>query len=461
MQRHAKVVILSLLSLSLSIFVIYNTFYFYNVFTKDITIIDKNVYSKSLPNSNFKSNYNSKINFLDSSITKIQGVSLNILNQTKLTDVPMLLKSQRYYIPVNFICDKLNYTLEISNNSILLCNNETKIILTNTNYTKNSKTTALRGNLVTSNNTYYISISDIEELFDLIAIFDFKNNNISLLSNNIKLPEESSILYSNKVALIRFEDFGCGYSNISDKNQTKIKLMTNLLYSNGIKFHVSWIPRFVVPSSNFDNNLLTNDNIINAGFVNVLDYMINKGGEIGLHGYTHQSGNDASGNGEEMSNTINNTEPETRSVIEKGIDTASALNIPISYYESPHYRDTLEQKKIISEYFQFLYEPYEYSKKDNIYKPDPSHLFVPTPLGRIADPSKDVSNMIDNINHFNPNILKSFYYHPSIEIDYINFYINDNKLSVIYDENSPLQSIVKALKNNKYTTLHIDQLINK
>lgn len=46
-----------------------------------------------------------------------------------------------------------------------------------------------------------------------------------------------------------------------------------------------------------------------------------------------------------MSKDVNSTEAETRAVIEKGIDTASALNIPISYYESPHYRDTEQQKK--------------------------------------------------------------------------------------------------------------------
>lgn len=461
MQRNAKIFIFSFISLILSVFIFFKILSYFNFFRKNITIINKTVYSNLLPENKFKGVYTSKLKFSDRPITQINDIHLDILNDTNITNVPMILKAQRYYVPLNFICNKLNYKLKGSNGSFKLSNNDIKISLTENSYEKNSTNGLLRGNLINYNNEYYISISDIEKLFDLIATFDFKNKKISFIQSDVNAPEESSVLYSDKIALIRFEDFGCGYSNIVDKNQTKVKIMTNLLHSNGMKFHVSWIPRFVVPSQNFDNDLLTKDNIINVGFINMLDYMINNGGEIGLHGYTHQSGNDASGTGEEMSKDVNSTETETRAVIEKGIDNASALNIPLSYYESPHYRDTLDQKKIISEYFEFVYEPYDYSKKDNIYKPDDNHLFVPTPLGRIADPVKDTANMIDKFNECNPDILKSFYYHPSTEIDYINFNTDGNKLNVTYSENSPLQQIVKTLKDDEYNTLHIDELVDK
>jgi len=460
MQRNAKLSLFSFLALALSVFILYQVLSYFNFFRKNLTIINKTLYSNMLPEEKFKSTYTPKIKFSDKPVTKVNDVTLNILNTGNLTNVPILLKAQRYYIPLSFICSKLNYTLDTSNNSISIYNDSNKIFLNETTYEKNSRKGTLRGNLLNNNGSYYISISDIEEIFDLFAVFDFQNKKISLIPNDVKEPEDSAILYSDKIGLIRFEDFGCGYTNVVDKNQTKIKIMANLLFSQGMKFHISWIPRFVVPSANFDNDLLTNDNIINVGFINILDYALNKGGEIGLHGYTHQSGNDSSGTGEEMSKDVNSTEAETRAVIEKGIDTASALNIPISYYESPHYRDTEQQKKIISEYFQFIYEPYDYTKQ-NIYKPDDSHLFVPTPLGRIADPSADTTRMVDKINEGDPDTLNSFYYHPSIEIDYINFTLNGNKLNVNYDTRSPLQQIVKALKDNDYTTVHIDNLINK
>ena len=458
MQRNAKSFIFSTLTLILSIFIIYHALSYFNSFRKHLTIINKTIYSSSLPKNNFKSIYTAKIKFADRSITEISGVTLNILNETNITNVPMLLKAQRYYIPLSFICNKLNYNFDTSDNSILLSNNDNKISLTEDSYVKNSRAGSLRGNLINSNGTYYISISDIEELFDLIAVFDFKNNNISLLSSNVEAPKDSSVLYSEKVALIRLEDFGCGDYYTIDKNQTKVKCMADLMYSEGMKFHVSWIPRFKDPTNNIDNDLLTNDNITNVGFVNLLDYLLNKSGEIGLHGYTHQHDDEKSGYGEEMSKDVNNTILETRAIIENGIDTASALNIPISYYESPHYQDTLLQQKVIEDYFQFIYEPFDGSK-NNIYKSDDYHLFVPTPLGYIHD--SDPSSIIDGLNNHNPDVLHSFYYHPFVELKYIDVNTNNNILNITYDENSPLQKIVKTLKSNNYTTVHIDELINK
>ena len=458
MQRNAKLSIFSFLAIILSIITIYQILSYCNFFRNDLIIINKTVYSNLLPEKNFKSPYTPKIKFADRPVTKVNGVSLNILNESNITNVPMLLKAQRYYIPLNFICNKLNYTIDNSDNSILLSNHDNKISLTEDSYDINSRTGSLRGNLINSNGNYYISISDIEEIFNLIAVFDFKNKNISLLPNNIKAPEDSSVLYSDKIALIRFEDFTCGYTNTVDKNQTKVKCMADLLYSQGMKFHVGWIPRFKSPPDNIDNDLLTNDNITNVGFVNLLDYLLNKGGEIGLHGYTHQHGDERSGSGEEMSKDVNNTIPETRAIIENGIDTASALNIPISFYESPHYRGTELQRKVIEDYFQFLYVPFDSTKK-NVYSPDDYHLYVPAPLGRVHD--LDTSDIINGLNNDDPDVLNSFYYHPSIEIDYINFNTNNNKLNVTFDEKSPLQQIVKTLKDDEYTTVHIDELKNK
>jgi len=454
-----KLLIFLILPVLVAVFLFSHPNFYYKFFDKNLTIINNIVYASTLPDSNFKSTYTPKIKFEDSPVTKVNGISLNILNESNITNVPILLKSQRYYIPLSFICNKLDYTLDTSNSKISLYNNDNKISLTQNSYTKNSGTGSLRGNLLTNDGVYYISISDIEELFNLTAVFDFKNNNISLLDSNVKAPENSSTSYTEKVALIRLEDFGCGGNYAIDKNQAKIKCMANLLYSQGMKFHVSWIPRFVSPADNIDNDLLTNDNIANVGFVNLVDYLINKGGEIGLHGYTHQHDDEISGKGEELSKDVNNTETETRAVIEKGIDTASALNIPISYYESPHYFDTELQKKVIADYFQFIYEPFNGTENTNIYNYNDSNLFVPTPLGYVHD--SDPSSIIDGLNNEDPDTLHSFYFHPFIELKYVDFNTNNNKLNITYDENSPLQKIVKALKSDQYTTVHIDELIDK
>lgn len=450
MKRKTKIFISSAVTLTLAVFIIYNILYF-NYLKKDLN-------SSSFDKKNFESIYIPKIKFEDRPVTKINNVSLNILNETNITKVPMLLKSQRYYIPLNFICNKLKYIIDNHSTFTLLHNAYSKILLTENYYTKNSKSGLLRGNLISSDGIYYISISDIEELFDLIAMFDFENNSISLLSSNIETTKDSLVVDSDKVALIRLEDFSCGDSYSSDKNQLKVKCIADFLYSQGIKFHISWIPRFKSPKDNIDNDLLTNNNITNVGFVNLLDKLINRGGEIGLHGYTHQYGDEKSAYGEELSKDLNNTDSKTKAVIENGLNTANALNITISYFETPHYTATQLQRNVIEDYFQFIYEPFDISK-NNIYKSDNYNLFVPTPLGYVNN--LDTSYIIDGLNNYNPKVLHSFFYHPFLELEYINFNINNNMLNVAFDENSPLQQIVKVLKANQYKTVHINELIDK
>ncbi|SFC57333.1 DUF2334 domain-containing protein [Clostridium uliginosum] len=434
---------------------------YYTFFQNTLTIINNTIYSNLLPTNTFKSTYTPKIKFGNMPITdisKISDVTLNILDETNIKNTPMLLKAQRYYIPLNFICSKLKYNFNDSNGSLIVNNESHTISLTQDTYTKDSINGSLRGNLINYNGDYYIGISDIEKLFGLTAVFDFESKHISLLPNNVQQPKASSIIYSRKIALLRFEDFTNGDSMAVDKNQVKVKCMADLLYSNGIKFHVGWIPRFKAPLDNIDNNLLENDSIANVGFVNLLDYLINKGAEMGLHGYTHQSGTDRSAAGEELSKDTNNTVEATKNVIENGIDVASALNIPCTFYESPHYRDTKLQQSIIEEYFQFVYEPFDNSKK-NIYKTNTNNLYVPTPLGFVEN--SDMSSIINGLKTYDPEKLHSFFYHPSIEIDYINFNTDNNKLNVQYDENSPLNKMSQSIKENNYTTVHIDELINK
>ncbi|WP_315078661.1 DUF2334 domain-containing protein [uncultured Clostridium sp.] len=426
------------------------------VLKNKLTIINNKVHSNLLPTNDFKSTYISKINFDEMPIENVSDLTLNILDKTTIKNIPTLLKAQRYYFQIKSIGQILGYSVDYSNNELELVKGNTNIVIKNNTFEKNSKEFNLRGNSLIHNDEVYISLSDIENMFDLIAVFDFDKKSISLLNNEIVKPENPNIIFSKKIAMFRFEDFTSGDSNFVDKNQTKVKLMANLLYSEGIKFHVGWIPRFKAPTEDIDNDLLKNTSINNVGFINLLDYLINKGAEIGLHGYTHQSGNDRSAVGEELSKDVNNTIEDTKKVIESGIDVASALNIPISFYESPHYKDTKLQQSVIEEYFQYIYEPYDNSTS-NLYNNNKNNLYVPTPLGYVQDPN-DLSSIVDGLKKNNSKVLNSFFYHPSIELDFINFKIDNGKLDIDYNTNSPLQQIIKAIKDYNYTTIHITEL---
>ena len=455
MKKKLKVYTLVLISFSrLALF------FYFNCINDIPILINNNLYSSKLPSNTFKSSYNPKILFENMPTTKVRGVSLDILSEKNITNIPMILKAQRYYIPLPYICKKLDYSITPYKNSFKLIKNNSNdvIILSRNSFTTNSKEKKLRGNLLKYNNENYISISDIEEIFNLEAIFNFENQNIQLLNSTIKKIQPNPIYnkFNRPIAMIRFEDFTCGDSNFSDKNQAKVKFMADYLYENNIKFHVGWIPRFKAPSDNIDNDLLSKNNMVNVGFVNLLDYLINKNAEIGLHGYTHQHGNSRSAVGEELSKDINNNVSDTKKVVENGIDTASALNIPITFFESPHYSATELQENVINNYFQLLYEPYNDSI-NHLYKTKTNNLYVPTPLGYIDKP-KDTKKLINALNNTNPEIFHSFFYHPSIEIRYIDFDTNNNSINIRYDENSPLKQIVQSLKENNYATIHISQL---
>lgn len=455
MKKKLKVYTLVLISFS-----ILALFFYFNCINDIPILINNNLYSSKLPSNTFKSSYNPKILFENMPTTKVRGVSLDILSEKNITNIPMILKAQRYYIPLPYICKKLDYSITPYKNSFKLIKNNSNdvIILSRNSFTTNSKEKKLRGNLLKYNNENYISISDIEEIFNLEAIFNFENQNIQLLNSTIKKIQPNPIYnkFNRPIAMIRFEDFTCGDSNFSDKNQAKVKFMADYLYENNIKFHVGWIPRFKAPSDNIDNDLLSKNNMVNVGFVNLLDYLINKNAEIGLHGYTHQHGNSRSAVGEELSKDINNNVSDTKKVVENGIDTASALNIPITFFESPHYSATELQENVINNYFQLLYEPYNDSI-NHLYKTKTNNLYVPIPLGYIDKP-KDTKKLINALNNTNPEIFHSFFYHPSIEIRYIDFDTNNNSINIRYDENSPLKQIVQSLKENNYATIHISQL---
>ena len=71
---------------------------------------------------------------------------------------------------------------------------------------------------------------------------------------------------------------------------------------------------------------------------------------------------------------------------------------------------------------------------------------------------KDISKIVDGIASPNTDTLTSFFYHPYIEYEFINFNTNNGTFNVNYDTNSPLQQIIKSLEEYKCKTIHIDQL---
>lgn len=438
---------------------IYGIFFYFSFFQGFISINQNKLSSNLLPDENFTSKYTSKFNFNDMKVEDVPNVTLKIFNENTSKDLKIIEKSQRYYIPIDYIAKILNYSVDNTTSSIVLKNGDAIITLNETSYSSDSYSNTLRGNILNYDNNKYISISDIEEIFGLTALFDFDNKNISLLKSSVK--KDSSYETNNNngnISLIRLEDFTAGDGAGSQDTQHKFKAVADFLYSNSIKYHIAWIPRFKAPSSNIDNDLLTKNSFENAGFINLLDYLINRNAEIGLHGYTHQYGDSRSAVGTELSKKINNNEAATREVVENAIDTATALNIPYSFFESPHYKASESQKSIIEEYFQYIYEPKNYFIYTKLQKTDRNNLYIPTPLSYVKD--LDPTSIIDGLKNPRPGELASLFYHATKELDFISINPNSINFDVSYSPESPLKQIVKCIEENNYITVHVTQLKN-
>lgn len=427
------------------------TFYF-SFFQGNTYVKNGQVESKIKPRD-FKSIYTSNVNLNTDKLTKVNGVRIYLLGKELPSNVDVLLRAQRYYIPLNYISNELGYS-KIDNDPLQLKKGDITIKLSEKEALINNNKYNLRGWLPKYNDEYYISISDIEYLFSLTSVFNFKNNSIELLKSNYnRIKNSNDKLKDGPAALIRLEDFSSGGALYEDENQTKLKALGDYLFSSGIRFHVAWVPRYINPGENFDNDLLKNESINNVGFVNLLDYMINSGGEIGLHGYTHQAGNDISLSGTELSSKFNPTEKETRTVIENALKTADSLNIPVNFFESPHYQATRLQKDIIGEYFKYLYEPYSVLYYTPLKETDKGNVFIPAPLGYVKD--RDVKPMVKRIDNPPPYFLASLFYHPTLELEYIDFNTNDNTFNSTFSSGSLIKPIVEALNKNGYSTIHV------
>lgn len=459
-----KIVIRSLkiLAIIIAIFIIFvgvKIYKFRKNVIKDIRVTN-NVIEEKMPYTPKKANLK-EVSFEDKGeIKKVEELTLQYNGKKIYSNSDIFIKNLRYYLNMKDILNEIGveYTL---NKDMLSLKNGVKVDLNKREITKNNKTVPLRGEILEINNNNYISINDLEYILDLRDKWDLENKYIYLFNEKKDIiPEKVNENSTKKAALIRLEDISAGGSMTSSEYLEKFKILGDFLYSQGVKFHLGWVPRYINPGDKIDNNLLTNDLINNVQFINMLDHMIYRGAVIGLHGYTHQSGDSVSTAGNEMGRNINNTEEATRNIAENALIIAKKLNIPIDFFESPHYHATRKQQKVLEEYFDTLYEPYTgYWNLNPLFDPEnKSTLYVPAPLGYVTDDHGE--KICDRIRKVPDWILSSLFFHPFKEMDFITIGKLDDKgyVDYTYNEDSPMKNIVKTLKETNHKTITVKEL---
>jgi hypothetical protein len=354
---------------------------------------------------------------------------------------PVILSTGRIYIPFNefikyFEAEKVKYNIEIKplENSIYI----------------NNKIYTLHSNKIEYNGDLYLSIFDCTKIFNLVTSWNYDKKSVTFY-HNISSPNFAPKNDTGQKALVRLEDFMASKDSI---DLEKTRLIVDYLYENNIPIHLSWIPKYLNPVKKIINDPTKNYCLYNLEFLYTLDYTLDKNGLIGLHGYTHQFNYGISSEDFEFGDNSNNTPKKTRALIENSIESAKELNIPISYFEFPHYTATDEQFKIAEEYFDILYENLpkrsEQFQVERVNKDNRVISYIPTPF---YYPKKiDGSDEVKKFDEITNESLISFFIHPILEFKSIKrISSKDSYPKYEYSSNSALHNIIQNLKSRDVT----------
>lgn len=421
---------------------------------------------------NVKSSPNSKTFSLDSFGMKKAPINLLYENKKIKIDLPVGVKNNIYYIPANNIISHLDgkFSIKYKKTELNLFSIRSLVDAKENTYKINGTTHKLRHKIFLKQNILYISLFDFTNMFNLKTYWDEKNSEISLYKNKDIIALGTTAI-KKKAALLRLEDISAGGLYNSHEALEKLRIVTDYLYGKGAIFYVAWVPRYVDPSMNIDNNLLEKNNMFNADFVFTLDYIINKNGILGLHGYTHQYGNTKSIDAIEFHRSKKDNVPASSKYaqdrISKAIETAKALDINCNFFEAPHYAILPEQMKVIEKSFRYMYEPYSINggltESKHIVKFENSNrtaVYIPTPLGYV-DGKSDCRHMLSKIREINDSTVASLFYHPYIEFDYINLSRERSGYpTYTYSINSPIHHIIDEFSKKGYKFNSIDNLLS-
>ncbi|WP_341349992.1 DUF2334 domain-containing protein [Clostridium polynesiense] len=303
---------------------------------------------------------------------------------------------------------------------------------------------------------------DICRIGNLVTRWNTAENKIAIYSrrgNKINSAKDKRDKSFKKAALVRFEDLAPMDTYLGDDSLEKLRALGDRMEDNNSPFHIAWIPRYVNPPEGIDNSLLDNRNMKNAHFLFTLDYLISKGGNIGLHGYTHQYEEEESIVGSEFWEKYNLSRREQRERVEKAIESAQYLNLPYKFFETPHYRANVRFQQLLEQYFDFVYEPsIALLNNKPAFSPfEGKTMFVPAPLGYVKD--DNVGEMIGEIEKLKGEDFFSFYYHPGKEFKYITLESEkDGYPYYRYEEGKGVIAVINKLKSIGAEVVSLDSI---
>lgn len=303
------------------------------------------------------------------------------------------------------------------------------------------------------NNMEYISLYELVTPFNYEVLVDLESNSAKIMSevcdNN---KEEYSMPASgSKEAYIRLEDIVAdGLKPYSKGSYTvdmleKLKYTAEYLYNRNQEYYIAWIPVYVYPAGNYWNDVSKDFNLYNSYFLYVMDYMVDHNGHLGLHGYTHQYGNEESAVGYEWGENTPYSVNEQSRRMAAAKETCHRLGYNEEFFEFPHYGATNEQMLMAENYFDAIYQPYPSDKCYNYItcttRSGKNVLYIPTPADYVHF-IRDTS-IFDRIKEsVTKGYTLSLFFHPVIDEKQFEVKTEDNKRLWTYSEEGALNNIV-------------------
>lgn len=341
--------------------------------------------------------------------------------------LPVYEHENRYYVPATEIADKIGGKI-VQDDGRLSINADGRamnIDVPGDTMTAGGRTYKLKEKAILSGNVVYLTLFDLTRGLNLKTDWDYNNKIISLFKNRDNLVRVSNP-NSGKTAMIRLEDIVAARGGVEQYNDNeslqKLRIVVDYIYSRGIPFHVAWVPRFIDPrkASRQDDDLADDYSMYNADFVFTLDYMMDRNGIIGLHGYTHQYGSTISIGGTEFGGPFTSSDKYAEERLNMAMTSAKKLDIPYGFFEAPHYEAAVNQFKVMEKYFNVIYEHYPGMGGNNVVdRKDGNRTvkYIPAPLDHL-NTKADLPNMIKRIDKMSSTKgIAGFFYHPWLEFE--------------------------------------------
>ncbi|TXK76946.1 DUF2334 domain-containing protein [Paenibacillus sp. N3.4] len=288
--------------------------------------------------------------------------------------------------------------------------------------------------------------------------------------------------------MMRLEDIGPGGYYSTLEGIGKLRATLEYLHQQHVQFSLAVIPRWknvMTDGTLYDRSIDQIDEPYIQAFNKVLQNAAQMSGTVGMHGYTHQVGDERREDGQQASGIGNEfniaDRPETTTTtfaqnrLEEGYKKFRIAGLTPHFWEAPHYHTNPEQDNVFRSYFGLLYQPNTAlnpnpttAQYENIVNKGYGHsslgnVFVPTTLSYIPN-GKDEKFILNQIGKIER--IHSFFYHPFLEFNYLSPVVDEMGNALIRDgipeytypaENkSILQKLIAQMrvKNMPFYSIH-------